>query len=103
MTPIDGGLSFMRDGDLISNGHNEKRIIRGAHAPRMLVSAPSPKCLLYTRATSPFVEEKFAMTRASSPAREGACAPQNWRALDDFCSLCIVLAQPCRNSSLRPM
>jgi len=48
----------------------------GAHAPRVLISAPSPKCSGENKRG----EKKFAMTRASSPAREGACAPRN----DDF-------------------
>src|SRR5438105_12859999 len=48
----------------------ERVHIRGAHAPRVLVSAPSPKQSVIV------VRLKFAMARAPSPAREGACAPQ---------------------------
>ena len=50
----------------------------GAHAPRVLVSAPSPKQSSGREVR--WVSEKkkkFAMTGTSSPAREGACAPQN--------------------------
>jgi hypothetical protein len=51
--------------------------VRGAHAPRVLVSAPSPK-------QSPgFKEESFLLEKEKvrdgetpSPAREGACAPR---------------------------
>jgi len=39
----------------------------GAHAPRVLIAAPRRNAL---------VKEKFAMARAPSRAREGACAPQ---------------------------
>src|ERR1700738_3630748 len=47
----------------------------GAHAPRVLISASRRNvCEIIT-----LLLEKFAMTRASSPAREGACAPQTAR------------------------
>src|SRR5205814_2144930 len=42
---------------------------RGAHAPRVLVSAPSPKLSFLP------VAEKFAMAGAPSPAREARALP----------------------------
>ena len=41
--------------------------LRGAHAPRVLIAAPSPQY--------PFAE-KFAIARAQSPAREARTLPR---------------------------
>jgi hypothetical protein len=44
----------------------------GAHAPRVLVLAPSPKQSFAFVCT-----DKFMPVRAPASAREGACAPRN--------------------------
>jgi hypothetical protein len=50
--------------------------IWGAHAPRVLVSAPSPKQSSCKKvAWLPKKKKKFAMTGASSPAREPRALP----------------------------
>ena len=43
----------------------------GAHAPRVLVLAPSPKLNFASVRT-----DKFMLARAPASAREGACAPR---------------------------
>ena len=44
--------------------------------PRVLVAAPSLQRTFRATGAASLGEEKSAMTRTSSPAREGACAPQ---------------------------
>ena len=56
-------------------------IFWGAHAPRVLVAAPRRNSLLDCRS---YRKKKFAMARAPSPAREGACAPQTSEAATTF-------------------
>ena len=56
---------------------SERQCVRGAHAPRVLVSAPSPKRTSRAGAGLVALEEKVRDGEGAIASTRGACAPQN--------------------------